>query len=70
MPYRKTGYIEQILYVAKYKFESWMEWQDAKAWAKAIHPAWVEIATKCKNDEVKKHYKDMILNAYRGENDG
>ena len=44
----------------------WLEWQDAKAWAKQYHPAWVEIATKSKSEEARQYYKDMILNAYRG----
>lgn len=45
----------------------WFEWQDAKCWAKDIHPGWLQIATKCKNQETRAHYKAKILAAYRGE---
>ena len=44
----------------------WIEWQDAKDWAKEYHPAWVEIATKSKSEEARAYYKNMILAAYRG----
>ena len=48
------------------KLKSWLEWQDAKAWAKQYHPAWVEIATKSKSEDARDYYKNMILGAYRG----
>ena len=44
----------------------WIEWQEAKAWAKKEHPAWVDIATKSKSEDVRKCCKNMILDAYRG----
>lgn len=46
---------------------SWLEWQDAKCWAKEYHPAWVQLATKAKNKDVRAIYIDKILTAYRGE---
>ena len=45
----------------------WFEWLDAKCWAKEYHPAWVQLATKAKNKDVRAIYKDKILKAYRGE---
>jgi hypothetical protein len=48
------------------KLKSWLEWQDAKAWANQYHPAWVEIATKSKSEEAREYYRKMILGAYRG----
>lgn len=61
MSYRK------VMYAIKNKLESWIEWQDAKDWAKQYHPAWVEIATKSKSEEARAYYKKMILGAYRGD---
>ena len=66
MGYRKVSYLEQIWYVIKYAVTSWIEWQDAKCWAKDIRPAWVHLATKAKNKDVRAIYKDKILKAYRG----
>ena len=67
MGYRKTGYIEQIWYVIKYAVRSWFEWQDAKCWAKDIHPGWLYLATKAKSEETRMIYRNKILKAYRGE---
>ena len=67
MGYRKTGYIEQIWYVIKYAVSSWLEWQDAKCWAKEYHPAWVEIVKRTKSEETRMIYRNKILKAYRGE---
>ena len=66
MGYRKISYPMQIWYVIKYAFRSWIEWQDAKEWAKEYHPAWVELAKKARHEEVRKDYKRKILLAYRG----
>lgn len=44
----------------------WFEWQDAKCWANEYHPAWVELATKARNEDIRKEYKRKILLAYRG----
>ena len=66
MGYRKTGCFEQMWYVIKHKVSLWLEWLDAKDWAKEYHPAWVEFATKSKSEETRNYYKDMILAAYRG----
>ena len=70
MPYRKTNWIEQILYIVKYKFNSWAEWQEAKDWAKSIHPGWHQLATQRKRPEIRATYRRKILNAYRGYGDG
>lgn len=43
----------------------WLEWQDAKCWAKDYHPAWLQMATKCKRKETKQYYRKKILAAYR-----
>lgn len=67
MGYRKTSYLEQLWHIINQRVRSWMEWQDAKCWAKAIHPAWVLLATKAGNEETRIIYRDRILKAYRGE---
>lgn len=69
MGYKKIGCLRQIWYVIKYAVSSWIEWQDAKCWAKDIHPGWVIMATKCRNEETRQYYKIKILAAYRGDND-
>ena len=66
MGYRKISYPMQIWYVSKYAVHSWIEWRDAKCWAKEYHPAWVEFATKARSEDVKKEYKWKILAAYGG----
>lgn len=67
MGYKKIGPIRQIWYVVKYKFHSWIEWQDAKYWAEEVHPAWVHLATSRKvSEDTRKAYKEKILLAYRG----
>lgn len=66
MGYKKIGLIRQIWYTAKFAVRSWIEWQDAKEWAKHFHPAWVQIATKARHEETRKEYKQKILLAYRG----
>lgn len=66
MGIKKIGFVRQLWYTIKYAFHSWLEWQDAKYWAKAYHPAWVHIATSSKSKEARKSYKRKILMAYRG----
>ena len=66
MGYKKIGPIRQAWYTLKYVIHSWIEWQDAKCWAKQYHPAWVQLATKARNEDVRKEYKRKILLAYRG----
>ena len=58
--------IRQIWYTAKYAIESFIEWQDAKDWAKEFHPAWVEIATRARTEDTRTIYRNKILRAYRG----
>lgn len=45
----------------------WFEWQDAKCWAKDIHPGWLHLATKAKSAATRQIYRNKILKAYRGE---
>ena len=52
--------IENIKQFAK----SWIEWRDAKAWAKALHPNWVRFATQRKRPELRETYRKMILDGY------
>lgn len=66
MGYKKIGFLRQTWYVFKYLIHSWFEWEDAKAWAKQYHPAWLEIATRARHEETRKEYKRKILLAYRG----
>ncbi len=67
MGYKKISYPRQIWYVIKYAVHSWLEWQDAKHWAKGCHPGWVVIATKARHEETRREYKQKILRAYRGD---
>ena len=70
MGYRKVGTLEQILHVIAYKVEAWLEWQDVKVWAEEFHPGWLHIAKRSKCKETRIIYKDKILSAWRGEEDG
>lgn len=67
MGYQKIGQIGQVWYVLKYMIHQWLEWQDAKCWAREYHPAWVELAAKAPHEETRKEYKRKILCAYRGD---
>jgi hypothetical protein len=55
---------KRILIIKQYII-SWIEWQDAKEWAKAFHPSWLQLATQRKRPEIRKTYKNKILDAYR-----
>ena len=66
MGYKAIGYVRQLWYTAKYAYRKWIEWQDAKDWAREYHPAWLEIATKARHEDTRKEYKQKILLAYRG----
>ena len=70
MSCKKVSHPKQIWYAINYAIHSWLEWQDAKHWAKDCHPAWVVIATKARHEETRKEYKQKILCAYRGDKDG
>jgi hypothetical protein len=59
-----------ILKRLKERFCDWLEWQDAKEWAKYYHPGWVQIARKAPRGITRKVYREKILRAYRGEIDG
>lgn len=48
-----------------YLLLDWMEWQDAKVWAKDFRPGWVHIATKAKRKEIRMIYRDKIMKAYQ-----
>lgn len=65
--YRIVRWIEQHWCFIKYAVMSWLEWQDAKRWAKDIHPAWLEIVKWTKSEEARMIYRNKILKAYRGE---
>ena len=45
----------------------WLEWQDAKEWAKDYHPGWVQIARKARRKTTRRIYRDKIMRAYKGE---
>ena len=51
-------------------FYEWLEWQDAKEWAKCYHPGWLHIARKAPGRITRQVYREKILRAYRGECDG
>ena len=61
--------IYQLWHVISNAFYEWLEWQDAKSWAKAIHPGWLHIAKKAKSKEVRLLYRKKILKGYRGDDD-
>ena len=65
MGYKKVWCAKQLWYIAKYKVKRWLEWQDAKAWAKMYHPAWLHIAENCQTEEVRQYYNAKILCGYR-----
>ena len=44
----------------------WLEWMDAKCWAKEHHPGWLQIARKAKTTKVRQIYRDKIMKAYQG----
>lgn len=48
---------------------NWLEWQEAKEWAKFYHPGWLQIARKAPG-RTRQVYREKILSAYRGEYDG
>lgn len=48
-------------------FYEWLEWQDAKEWAKCYHPGWVQIARKAKHKHTRDAYRRKIVSEYRGE---
>ena len=65
MGYRTVRYIEQLWYTAKYGVKSFFEWLDAMYFAKRLHPGWLQLATKSRNEELRKYYKSKILVEYR-----
>lgn len=48
-------------------FRRWLEWQEAKAWAKNFRPGWLYLATKSKSDSVRVIYRQKIMRSYRTE---
>ena len=70
MGYKKPSYILQTWWVIKYAVNSWLEWLDAKSWAKVYRPAWVQIATKAECEETRTIYRNKILCAYKRAEDG
>lgn len=49
---------------------NWLEYQEAKEWAKFYHPGWLQIARKAPTRTTRKVYRDRILRAYREGNYG
>jgi hypothetical protein len=49
---------------------NWLEYQEAKEWAKFYHPGWLQIAKKAPGRITQQVYREKILRAYRGEWDG
>ena len=47
--------------------DAWKEWQLAKKWSKARHPAWVHLATQRSRPEVRETYRKKVLEAYRNK---
>ena len=69
MPKKITYAIKQLWYQITGPVAAWMEWQDAKYWAKSYHPGWLHVVRKCKHKATQADYKAKILAAYRGEDD-
>ena len=65
--YQITGPVVVLWQRLSGSVRAWMEWQDAKRWAKAIHPGWVQIATKARSEKTRMTYRNKILKAYRGD---
>ena len=55
------------LLLLRERFYEWLEWMDAKCWAKEHHPGWLQIARKASGKETRQIYRDKIMKAYRGE---
>lgn len=52
-----------------FRINAWLEWEDAKCWAREYHPGWLHCFKKCKHKATQAHYKAKILAAYRGEDE-
>ena len=59
--------VVQLWYQLTCPVAEWFEWQDARSWAKVYRPAWVHMATKCKNKKTRIYYREKIIAAYKGE---
>ena len=62
---KKMDYILNKLNEIQRLICAWIEWQDAKEWAKIMHPSWVYFATQRKRAEIRTTYRKKILEAYR-----
>ena len=56
-----------IFELLRERFRDWLEWQDAKEWAKCYHPAWVEIAKRAKQKSTRDAYRRKIVSEYKKE---
>lgn len=63
--YNEPNCVTKTWWTIKYAVRSWIEWQDAKAWAKKMHPAWLYLAIKGSKEETRDKYRRKILNEYR-----
>ena len=62
--------IKVDLGILRERLYNWLEYQEAKEWAKFYHPGWLQIAKKARTKRTRLTYKDKILKAYRGEEYG
>lgn len=62
--------IMEELEILREGFHDWLEWQEAKEWAKDYHPGWLQIAKTARTRTTRKVYRDRILREYRGEYSG
>lgn len=63
--YQITGPVVALWQRLTGAIRAWMEWQDAKCWAKKYHPGWLHVVRKCKHKSTQAYYKAKILAAYR-----
>lgn len=50
-------------------FHDWIEWQDAKSWAKEYHPGLLHLARKARMKETRRIFRNKIVKAYQGESE-
>jgi hypothetical protein len=50
--------------VIKTNLRELSEWEEAKEWAKTMHPNWVRLATQTQRPEIRETYRQKILRGY------
>lgn len=64
MKYKRPNRLFQSLLAIKNSIKEWIEWQDAKGWAKWFRPSWVILALNS-SEHIREEYRRKILNDYK-----